>query len=441
LAAGALLGGLWWKGQPPAPADHSQREALCRRDPADASACAALGTAKLMSGELDAARELAARALKVSPDDLHARLLDAAIEQASGHPAAAKEKYEALEKIHPESGLPAANLSMLALEAHDLDGASAAAERAVQKDPRLGMAHAMRARILGVKGDRAGAERELELAVALDPGATETRLELADLYASESRGAARLKLLRETVMFSPDDPAAHLGYGQALEQSGDLNDAGNELRLAETLAPKDARIGLALARVRLEQGKPDFAVPRLKEILEAHPDSVEARLLFAAGLHAQGSDPEALEELDAILSRKDLRPEERSRALRTRARVQAGRGDSTAALADYGAILVADSSNGIARVERAHLLLDLGRYDEAERDLRAVNTKGYPTAQSMLDQARFFAHAGEDAAAVNTLRALLDAHRFDADQVRAQPELRRLEGNPDYRLLFEDAKQ
>lgn len=440
LLAGAAAGWVWSRGGTAGGAgtvDPREREAACARTPPDAEACAAAGTMRLMSGDTAGAAQLAGRALAQEPDNLHARLLDAGILSATGHEDEAKSRYEAMEKSFPHSGLPAANLAMLALSSGDIAGASTAVEAALAADPKLSMAHAVKARILEQKEQPKEAADEYLTATALDPAALQPRLELADLYARRQHLPEALDVLRETAQVFPDSPVVHYRLGRLLDDTGDADAAAEELRRADELAPGDPAAGLALASLRLRQGESDFALARLREILQKHPGLIEAEYLLAEGLFDQGDVPGARAQLDGIIATKDASDRELVPSYRLRSRVRAKEGNLEGALADLAWILARNPLDVVAHAATAHLLLDAGRYSEAKPHVEVASKSPPPfPASFMIDRARLFAHDGRTADAVAELRKLKEQGKLDPLQVKAQPELRALAGNSDYELLF-----
>jgi len=126
------------------------------------------------------------------------------------------------------------------LAAHELDAALADAGRAVRLCPDRGAPHAVVAKILALRGDLDGAEREVELGLALG------------------------------------DPAAlHLARAVILERRGRYDDARAEVgRAIAAGAGRDAE--LLAAALAIVAGDLDDARRRLEPLVAADPDDVEA---------------------------------------------------------------------------------------------------------------------------------------------------------------------
>ena len=412
-------------------------EAGCNAAKPDPEACARAGSMRLYSRDADGARTRAAKGLGVDPSNLHLLMLDAAISSFMGQAAEAREKYLAAEKAHPESGLPSANLALLALSTGDVPLADEAAERAVKADPSLSLAHHARARVLVAKGDDDAAIRELDIAVAKDRDAIDPRLEMADIFARQQKFDERLIVMKDVAKSAPRDVGVRVGLGQSYEMVGDLANAATELRAAAELAPDDPRVDLALGRVYLEERKPEFALARLRSAHEKMPARLEPKLLLASALGQTGARDEALALLDEVIGEKgaDAPSILRARRQRSALYVELGRDDD--ALADVGAWLEADPSDGAMHERAAHILIDLKRYPEAAAHLEAARAAGSNTYAARLDQARVLAQLGKKEDAIGALESLSTSPEWNIQQVRAQSEFAPLLEEMRFRLLLE----
>jgi Flp pilus assembly protein TadD/TolB-like protein len=130
--------------------------------------------------------------------------------------------------------------------------------------------------------------RQLELEIAK---ATEARLANSDPHTHAAyhveHGSELLrqgfsaeagKQFREAVTLEPNNAAAHAGLAAALQAGGDKDGAWREASEALTLQPSVAAY-LLLARLDLEENKPEAAQANVAHALELDPNSTEAAAL------------------------------------------------------------------------------------------------------------------------------------------------------------------
>lgn len=134
-----------------------------------------------------------------------------------------------------------------------------------------------------------------------------------------------------------------------LRFSGDAGEARRLLEECLALDEKNPVVLMAMCSLHLAIGNQITARGFVQQLLEYDPSNVEARLLDARFLLDEGLQDKALETVQTILQRSE-HPE----ALLIRARVRAGRGEVTEALADVERARQLDPQN-----EEAELLQQL----------------------------------------------------------------------------------
>jgi tetratricopeptide (TPR) repeat protein/TolB-like protein len=230
------------------------------------------------------------------------------------------------------------NLGLLAVQAGDFDGAAAAFREASERKPENPEDRALLVQSLEKAGKKAEAEQErLTAAESLGPNAlqsahvdakpdaglhlarirteldtTALRLEIAasgrgatsaaaappvDSAASHIRrgrqelAAGRLDVaeneFRSVLRTEPGNAAAHRGLGEINHRRGKLDDAVKELQ-ASLEARESAQVRTMLARIYLEQKKPDLARAEVQRALKVAPNYTEAKQLLE---HLQNSKP------------------------------------------------------------------------------------------------------------------------------------------------------
>ena len=139
--------------------------------------------------------------------------------------------------------------------------ARAAAAEAIRLDPTLAEAHAAKANIQeAFDWDSPAADREIALALSLDPG-----------YAT-----------------------AHLYWGIHLLNRGRFDDAVTQFTLARTLDPLSAPVQMQLGRAYVSAHRPDEAIAVLKTAIELNPGFPAAHLQLGDAYLQQGKRSEAV---------------------------------------------------------------------------------------------------------------------------------------------------
>ena len=190
--------------------------------------------------------------------------------------------------------------------------------RAGQPQPRLPEAYYefLLARHLERDGEVDQAIAALERAGRLDPGSAEPVAELAGLYARQGRfDLARAKAER-ALAIDADNVEAHrvLGTVFAALAENDARDpavtpADAARRAVDHLERSrrqdrdaDPGVDLTLARLYLNDDRPEQAAAVLRRVLDDHPDLAEASVLLARAENALGRPERAVEALESAAS-------------------------------------------------------------------------------------------------------------------------------------------
>jgi TolB-like protein/Flp pilus assembly protein TadD len=142
-------------------------------------------------GDLATAEQHCSRALDLDPGLLETEKALAALYVSSGRFAAARVAYEQLLLRHPA----------------DADGA-------------IGLGRALEG-----EGDRAEAERNFRLAIAMEPGFWEAHRALGGFLFAQGRLPEAIEAYRRVVQLTPSSASAHSNLGAALQMHGDLEEA------------------------------------------------------------------------------------------------------------------------------------------------------------------------------------------------------------------------
>jgi tetratricopeptide (TPR) repeat protein len=154
---------------------------------------------------------------------------------------------------------------------------------AVRVDPENPALHAELGTAYQLLGDISQAEYWLRIAVDMSAGAPEFQDLLTQFYADEalSLGSTALETLKQAVNETPDDPDTRASYGWALHSAGDSEAGLAEIDAALELAPANPRALVYKARVLLEIGRTDEAIPLLEQVVQMDSEfAVEAQRIL-----------------------------------------------------------------------------------------------------------------------------------------------------------------
>jgi Flp pilus assembly protein TadD len=133
-----------------------------------------------------------------------------------------------------------------------LAGATDAFERAIALDPRNAEAHHQYAAVLNFLGRHDEADRELHLALALDPGRA---ISYSDLAVTHGRDTALAVALADSaVALDPTSPTPRRVRARARLVAGDIRGAQEDAELANRIQPANPIIENVLAMVLARAG-------------------------------------------------------------------------------------------------------------------------------------------------------------------------------------------
>ncbi len=255
----------------------------------------------------------------------------------------------------------------------ETDAAITEAQAAVALDEQNARAHHVLGKLNYIKGDYAGARRELERAVVLDPDLDAaytlgmTYLRLKDL------GHARL-LFEEMQSALGNSPDAHLLFGRAYEETDFPAEAEREFRAALALNPRAPRAHFYLGYVILQHGGNERIAEAGEEFereLELSPQDFYSN--FFRGVVA-ATEHDHRKAVRHLLAAARIKPDSGDAHLFL-GQSQAELGDPAAEKTLRRAIeLTRDVAQNSFQIKRAHyllgrVLLKAGRRAEAEQEL------------------------------------------------------------------------
>lgn len=250
------------------PAAQAGLQRATEQDPGEDDYPFNLGLLSLQSGDAAAAADDFREASEREPDSTEDRaLLILSLEKADKKSEADQEREEAKEAFGP-NGLPVIQL----------DDKNETLTKLTRVKMELDVS-GLRAEI-----ETAGAPADgASPAAASDTPAAHVRKGRQELSAGQVEAAE--KDFRAALAVEPANAAAHRGLGEIARHQGKMDDAVKELQ-ASLAARDSAEVRTLLAKVYLEQKKPDLARAEAEKALKLAPNYAEAKQLVE---HLQNS--------------------------------------------------------------------------------------------------------------------------------------------------------
>src|SRR5215472_385375 len=186
---------------------------------------------------------------------------------------AAKAELQASIRSKPDYARAYAGLGSVLDELHDFDGAAEQYKKALALNPDANT-HYNLGVTFGNKGDFVSAIREYREAKRLDPKRLDVRQNLGAALIHTDPAAAVVEF-RELTALAPDWPIRHACLGNALMQTGRLQEAEKEYRTAATLDPASSHPHEGLGRILESNRKYDEALEEYRIAVKLDPSSGE----------------------------------------------------------------------------------------------------------------------------------------------------------------------
>ncbi len=205
--------------------------------------------------------------------------------------------------------------------------------------------------------------RAFESAIALDPQAWKPHYDLALASLEDGDRNRAVDELRRVIQRRPDYAPARLALGRALKQAGQLDSAGEELKLALRTNPGLIPAIDELTAIYFSQKRYSAAIP----YLENAPQDPNCQLNLATAYLNDGKTDEAVVTLERLVN---IEPE-LAIAHFNLATIYAQQQRFSEAVGEYRAALRLEPSNQVSRTSLAKGLIILRQYDEAASLLHA----------------------------------------------------------------------
>ena len=374
--------------------------------PANADVQTRAGSMLLLAGRLPEARARAEKALAIEPNRVDALVLRGnVLAGLADFDGALSELQHAL-TLEPTSAV-LTNLGTVLAAKAEPGPAEAAFRQAIAAAPKSATPHLALAHFLWSAGRLADTEAEFQAALAAEPGHPLALKGLGLFYVTTGRAPAAEPYLKRRADAS-SSPVPKLELASYYLTIGRREDATRTLTAVEQMPGAWVTARTILASMALSGGEPARAQALADEVIAREPNAIDASVVRASALAAQGQWEPALETLNRAL---EANPRHLG-ALYARGRLHATRAALDDAAGDFSRVLGINPRAIAAQIALARVQLALGRSAAALTTAgAAVTAGGGVLARLVLAEA----YANE--------RRFADAERELTAAVAAQPDL------------------
>lgn len=242
------------------------------------------GATALELGDCQQAERLLRTAVTASPQDADARRHLAETLWTRGERAEAIEHMRAAVKQEPDHAPTVCRLGQMEAANGAWRLALRRAEQALQDDPRLADAWALRGRAYLETGDENRAIADLFRALEYAPNDQSVLADLASLYAQQRkphRWLATVHRLQETYPPGEAPASAHLMEADAYAALGRHDDAADRLRVAAARHSTDPALLCRLAEAEAARGENAAAIAAAQQALSVDQGHLPSQQLLA----------------------------------------------------------------------------------------------------------------------------------------------------------------
>jgi tetratricopeptide (TPR) repeat protein len=319
----------------------------------------------------------------------------------------------------------------------EIDRARAEARSAVVLDEKNARAHHVLGKLLYMTADYAGARRELERAVVLEPN-LDAAYTLGMSYL-RLKQIGRTKLLFEEMQAALENSAqAHLLFGRAYEETGFSAEAESEFRKALAIDGKASRAHFYLGYVILQHGGSERlseARAEFERELQLDPQSIYANLFLGVIAATDNDHRKAVRyllettRLDPLLGQAHL--------FLGQSQAELGDADAEKSLRRAIELSTDVSSNGY-QIKKAHfllgrLLLKAGKQGEAQKELsiaKGLQAKSLESSRQDLSDILGQVVKTANESDASSLVASANANSTEADQQSRGDDVILIEESP-----------
>lgn len=268
----STVGCRWLRPQGPVPPSLRTSRWLCQQ-----------GALAMEGGRWERAEDLLDQAVRTCPSDPDARRHYAQALWHRGEQARAVEQLEEACRLAADNALFRVLLAEMQLAAGQVELARRTAQAAVDLDPKLAEAWAIRGQVMRATGRPRQALGDYHRALGLAPDDRSVQLEIAELYRQlnePQRALAALQSLADS--YSPGEEPEEVLYLQGLAYAAmeRWGDAATSFSAAARREPPTPEVLFHLARARLLAGDPAAAATAARQALALDPAHQASRELL-----------------------------------------------------------------------------------------------------------------------------------------------------------------
>lgn len=331
----------------------------------------ALGRELSRLGRGDEAIHHFEEAIRIDPSFQDARYLLGKELVKVGRVTEAREQFETAVALNPQDARAHLELGMFWAEQGELETALHHYEAALAVKPNFAYALDRIGRLLALMNRPEEAIARYEQAIAADPRNQDIYFLLGRELVAQGQKTEAEKRFREALELDPQDARAHHELGTLLEERGEKEAAMRHYQEALRAAPQFGYVLYKIGRLLAEQGKLEEAQQRFEQAINLDPDNQDLYYLMGRELIAQGKIEKGRFYLERALA---MNPND-ARAHNDLALI-VGSKDPETAIAHFEKALTIAPDFTLALNNLGNLLVELGRYDEAEENyLRALKIR------------------------------------------------------------------
>jgi Tfp pilus assembly protein PilF len=247
-----------------------------------------------------------------------------------------------------------------ALRAGDTNGAKAAFEVAIQKNPKQADAHHYLGVVNEQTGQKADAEKNYRKALELDPGLEESAINLSAVLVEGGKFDEAANLMKKAIAKNPKSPALQVNLGMALSGKNDVDGANKAFEEAIKLEPNNGIHLVTYATHLARNNKKDEAITKLKQAEKISSNDPGVLASIALEYKGQKDFKTCLAVLDKAVGLKDVAE------LRIyRGTCKLGLKDLPGATTEFKDAVAKEPNNALAHYSLGNALADSGKLTEA----------------------------------------------------------------------------
>ena len=310
-------------------------------DPKHAEAQVHLGRLYAMGDKPEMALEAADIALSINPADSTALALKGLARLRMGEKQTAIAELETALEFDPKNLDALSLLAALYADQDQMDKAIALARQGLEENPDRMASHLLLAGLYEKSGDSDGALEILKKITLLEPDKLQHRIRLSTFLMSKNQADEATKVMKQAIKDLPNDPDAKLALVDLLNKQGDKTAALTALEQFAAKAPDTLSLQIALARYYASEKRNNESKSVLRKVIDSastSPEGLEARVLLSKLLIGEKSTAQALELIEETLK---INPKE-TEALLLRAAISLENDDPASSIADLRTLLKED---------------------------------------------------------------------------------------------------